>query len=584
MTNGELMRLLKGIPVSPGYAEATAVVYDYEVYRRLDVPRRDVSPSEIHREYRRLEEAVEKSSQELEGGEAYVRSGSGLGDPAAILSAHSMLVREVAEKVKEHVRQEQVNVEQALEAVIDDLAGRLGQLKQAHFREREQDVRDVGRRMFRHLTGEPLWRPESLPPGSAVVARELLPSEAVELARSGLVAIVAEQGGKNSHTAILARSLGIPAVTGIPGVTAHIQPGMRLLVDGCAGQVWVNPSSSEVACFAGLKREFDRLAIAATGAEALPCLTRDGIGISLLANIGLPEEVEHVREHRLGGVGLFRTEFLFLESRAPPSFQRQLDIYQRVAEALSDQPLVIRTFDLGGDKTPPFMVSPHAAPHPSLALRGLRFSLAERQLFETQLRAIVQVAQKWDVRVLFPMVVGHHDLSRACAALDDVLHDLGVSRRPLLGAMVETPAALFALEEILGLVDFLAIGTNDLTQYMLALDRDDAELSEECTPWHPVVLRAIRRVIEAAAVKGCPICVCGEEAGEPDFACLLAGLGVRELSLNPGRAVGVRHALRSIRCQDAEELAHKALGCSGPEEVRALFAGLFPPLHQQSLS
>ena len=215
-------------------------------------------------------------------------------------------------------------------------------------------------------------------------------------------------------------------------------------------------------------------------------------------------------------------------------------------------------------------------PHPSLALRGLRFSLAERQLFETQLRAIVQVAQKWDVRVLFPMVVGHHDLSRACAALDDVLHDLGVSRRPLLGAMVETPAALFALEEILGLVDFLAIGTNDLTQYMLALDREDAELSEECTPWHPVVRRAIRRVIEAAAVKGCPICVCGEEAGEPDFACLLAGLGVRELSLNPGRAVGVRHALRSIRCQDAEELAHKALGCSGPKRSVHSSRGSFP--------
>jgi phosphoenolpyruvate-protein phosphotransferase len=578
------MPLLKGIPVSPGYAEVTAVVYDYEVHRRLDGPRRDVSSSEIHHEYRRLDEAVEQSSEELERAEAFARSGPGPGDPAAIFSAHSMLVREVAEKVQEHVRKELVNVEQALEAVIDDLAGRLGQLKHARFREREQDVRDVGRRMFRHLTDGPPWPPESLPAGSAVVARELLPSEAVELARSGVVAIVAEQGGKDSHTAILARSLGIPAVMGIARVTAHIQPGMCLLVDGCAGEVLVNPSPSEVARFSELKREFDRSATAASAGEALPCVTRDGIGISLLGNIGLPEEVEHVREHRLGGVGLFRTEFLFLESRDPPSFQRQLDIYKRVAEALGDRPLVIRTFDLGGDKTPLFLESPHAYPHPSLALRGLRFSLAERRLFETQLRALVQVAQQSDVRVLFPMVIGHHDLSRACAALADVITDLGVPKRPLLGAMVETPAALFALEEILELVDFLAIGTNDLTQYMLALDRDEAELSEACTPWHPLVLRAIRQVIKAAAAKDRPVCVCGEEAGEPGFACLLAGLGVRELSLSPGRAARVRHALRGVRCRDAEEVAHKALGCSSPEEVRELLAGLFPPVHQQTLS
>jgi phosphotransferase system enzyme I (PtsI) len=214
----------------------------------------------------------------------------------------------------------------------------------------------------------------------------------------------------------------------------------------------------------------------------------------------------------------------------------------------------------------------------------LRFSLAERRLFETQLRALVQVAQQSDVRVLAPMVIGHHDLSRACAALTDVIKDLGVPKRPLLGAMIETPAALFALEEILELVDFLAIGTNDLTQYMLALDRDEAELSEDCTPWHPLVLRAIRHVIKAAAAKNCPVCVCGEEAGEPGFACLLVGLGVRELSLSPGRGARVRHALRGVRCRDAEELAHKALGCSSPEEVRALLAGLVPPVRQQTLS
>lgn len=577
------MLLLKGIPVSPGYADATAIVYDYEVHRRIEVPRRDVSPAEIHHEYRRLDEAVEQSSRELERAGTFARSGPGPGDPSAIFSAHSLLVREVAEKVQEHLCQQLINVEQALEAVIDDLAGRLSQLKQAHFREREQDVRDVGRRMFRHLTGGPSWPPVSLPSGSAVVARELLPSEAVELARSGVVAIVAEQGGKDSHTAILARSLGIPAVMGIAGVTAHVQPGMRLLVDGCAGEVLVNPSPPEVARFAELMREFDRSASTASAGEALPCLMRDGVGISLLANIGLPEEIGLVLEHHLDGVGLFRTEFLVLESREPTSFQGQLEIYQRAAEALGNRPLVIRTFDFGGDKTPTFLASPHAESRPSLALRGLRFSLAERRLFETQLRALVQVAQQSDVRVLLPMVVGRHDLAQACAVLAEVITDLGVPKRPLLGAMIETPAALFALEEILELVDFLAIGTNDLTQYMLALDRDEAELSEACTPWHPLVLRAIRQVIRAAAAKDRPVCVCGEEAGEPGFACLLAGLGVRELSLSPRRAARVRHALRGVLCRDAEAVAHKALGCGSPEEVHELLAGLLAPVHRQTL-
>jgi phosphoenolpyruvate-protein phosphotransferase len=578
------MSLLKGIPVSPGYAEAIAVVYDFEVQRRFEVPRHDVPPSEIHHEYRRLDEAVAQSSRDLERAEEFARTEPGSGDAAAILSAHALLVREVAEKVQTHVRQELVNVEQALEAVINDLAGRLGRLKNAQFREREQDVRDVGRRMLRHLIGAPPWPPASLPAGSAVVARELLPSEAVELARSGLVAIVAEQGGKNSHTAILARSLGIPAVTGIAQVTARIKPGMHLLVDGCAGEVLINPSPAQMARFSALKREYDRATTAAAAAEALPCLTREGIEVSLLANLGRPEEVEQVGAHGLGGVGLFRTEFLFLESRDPPSLQIQLNIYQDVAEALDGQPLVIRTFDLGGDKTPLFLASPQAEPHPSLALRGLRFSLAEGRLFETQLRAIVQVAQGRKVRVLFPMVVGHHDLSRARAVLDAVIRELDVRQRPLLGAMIETPAALFALEEILELVDFLAIGTNDLTQYMLALDRDEAELSEECTPWHPAVLRAISQVLRAAAAKDCPVCVCGEEAGEPDFACLLVGLGVRELSLSPGRAARVRQALRSVRCRDMEELAQQALGCSTPQEVREHFAEFISPVRQQTVT
>lgn len=566
------MALLKGISISPGYAEGTAVIYACQLERRLEVLRRGISPCEIQHEHQRLDEAVEKAHQELERSQEPTSPLVHSDDVSALLAVHATLVSEVAQRVQDYVQQEQVNAEQALEAVINDLAARLGRIESGYIRDREQDVRDVGRRMLRHLTGASSWLPETLPIGSIFIAREVLPSEAVDLAKSGVIAIVADQVGKNSHTAILVRSLAIPAVTGIPGVTTLIEPGARLLVDGCAGEVTIHPSRGEVQHFTGLQQGYNRSAISAAAVETLPCVTQDGVSVGLFANIGRPEDVEQVASRHLDGVGLFRTEFLFLESRMPPDFQEQIDIYRQAVEGLGELPLVIRTFDLGGDKTPPFLLPDQAGPHASLALRGLRFSLAERCLFETQLRAIVQAAQGRNVRVLFPMVVGGHDFARACAALASAASDLGVEQKPLLGAMIETPSALFALEEILEVADFLTIGTNDLTQYMLALDRDEAELSDLCTPWHPLVLRAIRQVIEAAAVKNCPVCICGEEAGEPGFACLLVGLGARELSLSPARAANVRQTLRSIRCQDMERAAQKALRCGDSEEVKELFA------------
>jgi phosphoenolpyruvate-protein kinase (PTS system EI component) len=345
---------------------------------------------------------------------------------------------------------------------------------------------------------------------------------------------------------------------------------MQLLVDGEAGRVTVAPSALEVAEFSKSRENYQRCMAIMAADETLPCLTRDGHEISLLANIGRPEEVEQIGIHHLSGVGLFRTEFLFLESHERPSAEAQFEIYARTAKSLGDRPLVIRTFDLGGDKLPPFLASPTSGPHPSDHLRGLRFSLDERQLFETQLRAIIRTAQTADVRLLFPMVIGSDDFARALASVDEALDELGLFRRPLVGAMIETPAALFDLEGILELADFVSIGTNDLTQYMLATDRGAADMTDECTPWHPAVLRAIQRVVDAAAARNCPVCVCGEAAGEADFACLLVGLGVRELSMTPLRAASVRHALRNLDSPTVRELASQALRCASPKKVRQL--------------
>jgi phosphoenolpyruvate-protein kinase (PTS system EI component) len=286
----------------------------------------------------------------------------------------------------------------------------------------------------------------------------------------------------------------------------------------------------------------------------------------------LPLELDQVAEHHLSRVGLFRTEFLFIESRQRPSFDLQLQVYGDMAAKLAGLPMVIRTFDLGGDKLPPFLALDELRNRSSLHLRGLRFSLSEKNLLDAQLRAIVQVAQTADVRILFPMVIGSHDFALAIAAVNRAVQQLDVLRRPSVGAMIETPAALFALDEILELADFVAIGTNDLTQYMLAADRDLSEGTDDCTTMHPAVLRAIKQIVQASDRWNRPVCVCGEEAADADFARLLIGLGIREISLSPSRAAATRQVIRATNSRQATELAELALGCRSPSQVRALLA------------
>lgn len=564
------MPRLEGIPISPGHASGLAVVYDREIGRRIEVPRRSIARQEVDAEVLRLDAALNQSNRELSDLENCIADAPELTDSATLMSAHSMMATEIAALVRRHVGSELVNVEQALLSVINEFVKRLQGLPSEYLRGREQDVRDVGQRLMRLLARCPLNVREPLPPDSILVASELLPSEAVELSRSGVIAIVSEHGGIHSHTAIVARTLGIPMVTGIPDVISQIKSASTLLVDGLSGHLIVDPTQDEVADFASTALKYQLKQIELGTEERLPCVTRDGIEFSLLGNVGLPDEANGIADHAMAGVGLFRTEFLFLESHERPQFEEQREIYSRMASTLDDQQFVVRTFDLGGDKLPPFLLSESAQGHTSLHLRGLRFSLAEHSLLETQLQALTDVAQTSVIRILFPMVIGSDDFSQAVAAVDRIVIDSGFTRRPQIGAMIETPAALYALDEILELADFVAIGTNDLSQYMLAVDRELAEISDECSSMHPAVLRAIEQIIFAAAQWERPVCVCGEEAGDPDFACILMGLGIRELSMSPSRAASVRHALRHIKCCEASEMANAALQCRTPKQVREL--------------
>ena len=560
---------LRGIGIAPGYGVGFALVCEYAIERQIEVPPREILNSEIADEHAKLAEALELTGADLRGTEQRAKDEPRLADVAGLLAAHLAMASEIASVTRSLIGRDRVNVECALESVISHFVERFQRLDNKVFREREQDVRDVGRRLLRHLSGALPPEQASVPSGTVVVAAELMPSEAVEFAHSGVVAFVTEHGGTFSHTAIVARSMGIPAVAGVAEATSRIVPGMRLLVDGEHGNLTVAPSTAREERFVVRKRAYDARSATIAADEHLPCVTKDGVEISLAANVGLPDEAVQVDEHHLSGVGLFRTEFLFLEAQKRPRLRQQVATYRALADRLGGLPMVIRTFDLGGDKMPPFLLSDPVA-RTKLHLRGLRFSLAEHRLLETQLRAIVRAAWSDKLSILFPMVIGGDDFAQAIELVAKVAAEENVSRRPRVGAMIETPAALYSLERILDLADFLAIGTNDLTQYMLASDRDCADSVEDLSASHPAVIRAIRQVVEAAAARQCPVCVCGEDAGDPDFARLLIGLGVRELSVSPTRSGKVRHVLRQIEARDATKLAAAALRCDSLREVRQL--------------
>jgi len=552
------MRILRGKAISPGYAEGRAFVYSKK--RGLKIPRYSIGPEQISEEGRRFCIALERSVRELQDVEKRVLSELGEAE-SQIFAAHLALLRDekFALRVKERIRRDLVNVEHALDAEVQDLVRLLSEVENEYLRERAGDVRDVGRRVLKHLGHGPEEVLYSIPCGSVIVAEDLLPSDTLRMDRANIVAVVTERGGESSHMAILTRSLGIPAVAGIGDVCSVIENGSELLVNGEAGTVTVSPSKRRISSFHVTQDRYNRAIALAAEDEDKKCVTTDGAGIRLLGNIGRVEEAEQVVSHHLDGVGLYRTEYLYLKSGTVPSVGAQVEAYSAVCEMLGGLEVVIRTLDLGGDKKPSFLACEFEN-NPNLGSRGLRFSLSESLLLEGQLRAIAVTSERYgNVGVLFPMVTGGNDLRESIEKLGEIANEVGGGKRLKVGAMIETPSCLFELDEILDQADFISIGTNDLSQFMLAADRNTVGLVSGNPAIYPSVLRAVKGVIEAAARKKRSVCICGEAAGDPLIACLFVGLGVRALSMSPVRAARVRYMLRRASLSALEELGVKAL-------------------------
>lgn len=574
------MKSLRGIAVSPGYANGTVVVYHPPM---LDgVERRTISPEEVDAEFKRFIAARDRAREEVSIVRQQVAADVGEGE-AAIFDAHIAMLCDpvLTEHIFERLGREKVCAEAALADEMKAFAKRLSSSGSDYMRELAMDVRDVGNRLLRHLCLDEGASPlAELPPDSIIIARDLMPSETVCMDRENVTGIATEIGGPTSHTAILARSLGIPSVTGLEGLVNMADAGSTCLLDGTRGALVLDPSDAQQQRFSSRRREFENSQELMRAMESRVCRLKNGTHIQLLANINQAGDVDLTREHNLDGIGLYRTELMYLAAHSAPSSLIQSRHYSRAAAACGTKPLTIRTFDFSIEKHPAFLKVEASA---ALELRGLRFALRQPRLFKTQLRAIARSAREYpNIRMLFPMVTGWWELKEALEMVQEAAGEEKLEHRIPVGAMIETPAAIFALPEIIKLVDFISIGCNDLAQYTLAMDRSSASQTLSGVALHPSLLRAVRQIVETAAQADCAVCICGEASSDPIMTAVFTGLGVREFSVSPARAPVVRYALRHLSLAEAKRAAECAIH-SEPDRVMKELQALIPTDIQQIL-
>ncbi len=568
--------VLQGAAAAPGVAIGPAVCLRGHGVEVLRVP---IQTSDLDREGERFRAAVGAVEAELEATENRIAETFG-SDLASIFHAHSVILRDssFARRIDQMIRSDRVNAEWAVQAVADDLGEKFAQVKSQHLRERGEDLRDVTRYLLRALAGK------RSSPGIGkdfdrsvvVVSHELTPDEVLRLGRRGAVGFAIEVGGANSHTAIVSRALDVPLITGIADITNRVADDDPVIVDGEDGRLTLHPTPETLDQYRNLQRRRRQSEEAlSSAARDLPARTVDGAEVELLANVELPEELDDVRRFGASGIGLYRSEFLVLD-RSPelPSEEDHVAVVRQLLEALAPQPVVVRTLDLGGGKVARGLV-PQDEENPVLGQRGIRFTLARADIFRTQLRALFRAAPLGNLRILAPMVTAVEEIRALRRLCDEVCAELEAEgaayRRDVqLGAMVEVPAAVLIARQLAEEVDFLSIGTNDLIQYTLAVDRTNEHVADLYQPLHPAVLSMIQLVVEAGRRQQVPVALCGEVAASLECVPLLLGLGLRELSMSPRGIPRVKEVVRSLDICDAEELARRCVAASTAEEVEEL--------------
>ncbi len=565
------MRKLEGIPASPGIVIGRAYVLHGEIFRIFP---REVSEEQVERDIERFLQAIEESKQEILSVKEKFEEKPDTAGLAEIFDTHIHLLEDVVlkEETIRRVREEKKSIESIFSENVEALEKKFFLLEDEYFRQRVQDIQAVSGRILRKLLRRERQSLSLLNEKVILVAHDLTPAETASMDKENVTAFVTDVGGRTSHTVIMAKALEIPAVVGLQNVTRHVRSDDVVIVDGIQGVVILAPDERTLNEYQIRRDRFLESERALERLKDLPAQTLDGHTIVLSANIDLPEEVESALRHGAQGVGLLRTEFLYLNRAMPPGEDEQAEAYCRVAKLVSPNPVIIRTLDIGGDK----LLGGHPRykeVNPFMGCRAIRFCLDHPEIFKPQLRAILRASANGRVKLIFPMVSTLPELRQARAAVEEAKEELnseGIFFNPDMpvGVMVETPAAVMIADLLAKEVDFFSVGTNDLIQYTLAVDRVNARIAHLYQPTHPGILRMMKMVIDAARSGGVNLSVCGEIAGELPLVLVLMGLGLKEFSMAATAIPEVKKLVRSVSLKDVEELASSLLHLSTAEEVR----------------
>ncbi len=575
---------LVGIGVSPGISIGEVFLLD----QRPVIDHETIEEDEVPAELARFQQAVKLAKEQLQVIKQTVSKQDHLQEHLYILDTHLLILDDdMLIKGTEKAIQDRLSAISALSYILEKLRNLFNDIEDEYLRERRSDVDAVGERLIRILSGVNERSVTMVEDQSLIVAHDLSPAETMQLDRSQTLGFLTNKGGRTSHTAILARSLDIPAIVGLENITQLVSDNMLIIIDGSTGVVVLNPTETTLEEYRQRKRTYELLERDLDQYRELPALTTDQTQVALRGNIELPSELDLVLKHGAEGIGLFRTEFLYMGRATPPSEEEQFEVYSKVIKAFPDHPVTLRTLDIGGDKFVPEL-NLTEEDNPAMGLRAIRFSLRELTLFRLQLRAMLRASCYGHCRIMFPMISGVAEIRACKRVLREVATELeqeGIAYNAdiKIGIMIETPSAVMIAPLLAKEVDFFSVGTNDLIQYCLAVDRGNEYVAYLYDPLHPAVLRALQMTCDAANDAGIEVSMCGEMAGDPLYSMVLAGFGFHELSMNPVCVPRVKRVMRQISRSDGKAFIEglltlptcKEISCMIDDEMRRRLPEIF---------
>ncbi len=565
-------RRFKGLAVSPGISFGRAFLIESQV---INFPKFWILDRDIPQEVSRFKQALKKIQQELTRIKERLAHAS-IGDQMRIIETHQMIANDetLVKETLEVIKQEKINSEWAFDKVVQKVRGSLPENTDSYFLERIQELGHVARRILTHLMGSETASLKQFPKNSILVAHDLSPTDTAQLIKGMVQGFITEVGGPTSHTAIVARAMEIPAVVGLEGACSIIQDGDSLLIDGSEGILLLHPTEEEKQHYRTLKKKQERLELVLLKETHLPSVTPDGYHLQISANMEFPEEMDSILKYRADGIGLFRTEMMTTLYKRIPTEEEQYQIYKKILRKMSPHPTTVRTFDMGGDKLA-FESSYNEGLNPALGLRGIRYGLKIKDLLRNQIRALLRASQEGPLRIMIPMITTLEEIRQVRKIILETQQELDLLKIPFdknikMGVMIEVPSAAIMADQIAKEVDFLSIGTNDLIQYTLAVDRINEEVSYLYEPLHPSILRLLKMTAQAGRERNIEVSVCGEMAGNPLCFVMLLGLGLTALSLNPVSIPRIKKLSRLLPFRLAQELLEEALNSKTASEVESL--------------